>query len=103
MKKKLKFLTRTPVLLPLLRPKRDFRRIAYFDECGIDFYWCSEEKTIFLVPKSTNDFATLINLAERMNAAPNELTSHDIIKGKCGSFSIEIHSLIKLSRFLEFF
>ena len=27
------------VLLPLLRPKRDFRRIAYFDECGIDFYW----------------------------------------------------------------
>lgn len=68
------------VLLPLLRPKRDFRRIAYFDECGIDFYWCAEEKTIFLVPKSTNDFATLIDLAERMNSAPSELTCHDIMK-----------------------
>ena len=92
-------LTRTPVLLPLLRPKRDFRRIAYFDECGIDFYWCSEEKTIFLVPKSTNDFATLINLAERMNAAPNELTSHDIIKGKRGSFFPRVFIFLEISIF----
>ena len=92
------------VLLPLLRPKRDFRRIAYFDECGIDFYWSGlnlfwytyyfirvwrlafdskvwikrslmyckpflgEEKVIFLVPKSTNDFSTLIELAKKINS-----------------------------------
>ena len=40
------------VLLPLLRPKRDFRRVATFDECAIDAYWCSDEQAIFLVPKA---------------------------------------------------
>ena len=74
------FVNTKKVLLPLLRPKRDFRRIAYFDECGIDFYWCSEERAIFVVPKSTNDFATLIDLAERMNSAPDEFSCHDIMK-----------------------
>jgi len=68
------------VLLPLLRPKRDFRRIAYFDECGIDFYWSGEEKVIFLVPKSTNDFSTLIELAKKINSANDEFNSHSIHK-----------------------
>ena len=70
----------TKVIFPLLRPKRDYRKIAQFDECGIEFYWCPEERVIFLVPRASNDFSTLIELSKKIQQSDGEYEAQDFMK-----------------------
>jgi len=67
-------------IFPLLRPKRDFRKIAQFPDCGIEFFWCPDEKVIFLVPKASNDFSALIELAKSIQNSEGEFTGQTRMK-----------------------
>ena len=66
------------VIFPLLRPKRNFRKIAHFD--SVDFYWCPGEKVIFLIPKAVNDFSALIELAKEINSSNGEFNAQKRLK-----------------------
>lgn len=68
------------VIFPLLRPKRDFRKIAQFEECGIEFYWCPDEQVIFLVPRASNDFSALIELAKTIQTCDGEFVGQNRMK-----------------------
>lgn len=68
------------VLFPLLRPKREFRKVAAFGDSGIDIYWCATEKVIFLIPNGTNDFSKLIEIARLIENTDNEFDAQKILK-----------------------
>lgn len=70
--------TLNQVIFPLLRPKRNFRKIAHFD--SVDFYWCPGEKVIFLIPKAVNDFSALIELAKEINSSNGEFNAQKRLK-----------------------
>ena len=68
------------VLFPLLRPKREFKKVAAFGDSGIDIYWCATEKVIFLIPNGTNDFSKLIEIARLIENTDNEFDAQKVLK-----------------------
>ena len=66
-------------------------------------FFLGEEKVIFLVPKSTNDFSTLIELAKKINSGLVQLSfrqvtslSHDLI-----TWRVEFQTIIFSQRWIQ--